>query len=86
MIYRKEKVPRIEDMWTKLWGETERSVALAHLLREEAGVHVEQIDLDFNTGSRTPLQQTPQRFGGIHSIAGVPKWCQARPADGGMGC
>jgi predicted RNase H-related nuclease YkuK (DUF458 family) len=54
VIYRKEKVPRIEDMWTKLWGETERSVALAHLLREEAGVHVEQIDLDFNQDPAHP--------------------------------
>ena len=54
VIYRKEKVPRIEDMWTKLWGETERSVALAHLLREETGVQVEQIDLDFNTDPSYP--------------------------------
>jgi predicted RNase H-related nuclease YkuK (DUF458 family) len=27
VIYRKEKVPKINDLWTKLWGETERSVA-----------------------------------------------------------
>lgn len=54
VVYRKEKVPRIEDMWTKLWGETERSVALANLLREEAGVEVEQIDLDFNTDPAYP--------------------------------
>ena len=54
VIYRKEKVPRISDMWTKLWGETERSVALAHMLREEAEVEVEQIDLDFNTDPAYP--------------------------------
>lgn len=54
VIYRKEKVPRIEDMWTKLWGETERAVALAHLLREEAGVEVQQIDLDFNSDPAHP--------------------------------
>ena len=54
VIYRKEKVPRISDMWTKLWGETERSVALAHLLREESEVEVEQIDLDFNTDPAYP--------------------------------
>ncbi|MCH1582359.1 MAG: hypothetical protein L7S63_04510 [Flavobacteriales bacterium] len=54
VIYRKEKVPRIADMWTKLWGETERSVALAHMLREETGVQVEQIDLDFNTDPAHP--------------------------------
>lgn len=54
VVYRKEKVPRIEDMWTKLWGETERSVALANLLREESEVEVEQIDLDFNTDPAHP--------------------------------
>ena len=54
VIYRKEKVPKIGDLWTKLWGETERSVALANLLREEAGVEVAQIDLDFNTDPAHP--------------------------------
>jgi len=54
VIYRKEKVPRIEDMWTKLWGETERSVALAHMIREETGLQVAQIDLDFNTDPAYP--------------------------------
>jgi len=54
VIYRKEKVPKIADLWMKLWGETERSVALANLLREEAGVEVAQIDLDFNTDPAHP--------------------------------
>ena len=54
VIYRRERLPKITDMWTKLWGETERSVALAHLLREETGVKVEQIDLDFNTDPSYP--------------------------------
>ncbi|MBK12814.1 MAG: hypothetical protein CL849_04725 [Crocinitomicaceae bacterium] len=54
VIYRKEKVPKIRDLWTKLWGETERSVALANLLRDEAQAQVEQIDLDFNTDPAHP--------------------------------
>ncbi len=54
VIYRKEKVPKILDLWTKLWGETERSVALANLLREENGIDIEQIDLDFNTDPSHP--------------------------------
>lgn len=48
VLYRKEKVPRIADMWTKLWGETERSVELANYLRETCKLTVHQIDLDFN--------------------------------------
>lgn len=48
VIYKKEKVPRIEDMWTKLWGETERSVQAAALLNDHKA-NVSQIDLDFNS-------------------------------------
>ena len=46
VIYRRERVPKILDMWTKLWGETERSVDLANLILEECNLRVHQIDLD----------------------------------------
>ena len=36
VIYRRERLPKILDMWTKLWGETERSVALANLILKSA--------------------------------------------------
>ena len=52
VIYRKERVPKILDMWTKLWGETERSVELANLILEECGLKVHQIDLDSNSDSK----------------------------------
>lgn len=48
VIYMKETVPRIKDMWTKLWGETQRSVSLASALEQDCGIHVDQIDLDYN--------------------------------------
>jgi predicted RNase H-related nuclease YkuK (DUF458 family) len=54
VIFRKERVPKIDDMWTKLWGETERSVALANLILEENEIRVDQIDLDFNSDSSYP--------------------------------
>ena len=57
VIYRKEKVPKILDLWTKLWGETERSVALANLILEECGIRVKQIDLDFNSDPQYPSQK-----------------------------
>ena len=69
VIFRKEKVPKISDMWTKLWGETERSVGIAHLLREETGVKVEQIDLDFNTDPSHPSNKLLSASAGyIHSL------------------
>lgn len=52
VIYRRERLPKILDMWTKLWGETERSVELANLILEECNLRVHQIDLDFNSDSK----------------------------------
>ena len=57
VIYRRERVPKITDLWTKLWGETERSVALANLILEECGIWVKQIDLDFNSDPQYPSQK-----------------------------
>tara|TARA_B100000963_G_scaffold188699_1_gene164176 strand:+ start:293 stop:748 length:456 start_codon:yes stop_codon:yes gene_type:complete len=47
-VYKKEKVPKIEDMWTKLWGETTRSVDIANYLKDK-GVKIHSVDLDFNS-------------------------------------
>ncbi len=49
VVYRKERVARIGDLWTKLWGETERSVEVASFLRDTCRLKVERIDLDFNS-------------------------------------
>lgn len=57
VIYRRERVPKILDLWTKLWGETERSVALAQMILEECNVRVKQIDLDFNADPAYPSQK-----------------------------
>lgn len=54
VIYYKERVPRIKDIWTKLWGETQRSVNLASFIEEQCGVRVKQIDLDYNSDPKFP--------------------------------
>jgi predicted RNase H-related nuclease YkuK (DUF458 family) len=54
VIYRKEKVPKITDLWTKLWGETERSVEFADQIASTTGIDIKQIDLDFNTDPSYP--------------------------------
>jgi len=48
VIYKKETVPLISDMWTRLWGEAERSANTALYLREH-GIEIDTIDLDFNS-------------------------------------
>lgn len=48
VLYQRERVrPRINDFWTRLWKEVERSVEVALYLQEH-GIHVNNIDLDLN--------------------------------------
>ncbi len=52
VIYQKEKAPRVKDLWTRLWGEVERSLALAQLLRSSGNIPVTRIDMDLNSDER----------------------------------
>ena len=54
VIYYKEKIDRIADLWSKLWGELERSIHLANLVQHVLKIRVHQIDLDFNTNPNYP--------------------------------
>ena len=51
VLYRREKRERIRDLWTRLWGEVERSLDVARLLME-GGVNVSRIDMDLNSDPR----------------------------------
>ena len=77
VIYRKEKVPKIMDLWTKLWGETERSIALASLILHECNQRVEQIDLDYNTDPSYPSQKLISASSGY--IASLGFKAKAKP-------
>lgn len=52
VLYRREKLGRIRDLWTRLWGEVERSLAVARSLKNEAGITVCRIDMDLNSDPR----------------------------------
>jgi hypothetical protein len=47
VLYQREKLVKIKDLWTRLWNEVEKSVGLAKYLREQ-GVNIYTIDLDLN--------------------------------------
>ena len=47
VIYKKETMPVIRDMWTRLWKEAEKSVEVAVYSREY-GIEIDTIDLDYN--------------------------------------
>lgn len=48
VIFKKEVVPRVKDLWTKLWGELQRSIDVAGYLKVEGKIEIHQIDLDYN--------------------------------------
>jgi len=48
-VYNLNSVPRISDIWTKLWGETERSIEIAEYLRNNIPGITINIDMDFNS-------------------------------------
>ena len=52
VIYRREKAPKVTDLWTRLWGEVERSLAVACCLRDQGQVPVHGIDMDLNSDAR----------------------------------
>ena len=52
VIYRKETIPRVKDLWTKLWNELTRSIDVAGYLKVEGKIDIHQIDLDYNTNPR----------------------------------
>ncbi|MBL7952240.1 MAG: hypothetical protein JNM62_11030 [Flavobacteriales bacterium] len=52
VIYRRERAPKVVDLWTRLWGEVERSLAVASCLREVGHIPVQGIDMDLNSDAR----------------------------------
>ena len=46
-IASKQKVPRINDMWARLWKEAEDSIEVAEWLTQQINVNI-QIDMDYN--------------------------------------
>lgn len=52
VLYRREHAPKVTDLWTRLWGEVERSLAVATWLRDEGHIPVQRIDMDLNSDAR----------------------------------
>lgn len=54
VIYHKEELELVNDLWTRLWGELQRSIDVAGYLRFECDIPIEQIDLDINADPEYP--------------------------------
>ena len=57
VVYRRERAPKVEDMWTRLWGEVERSLQVADTLRADGMIPVRHIDMDLNSDERFGSQR-----------------------------
>ncbi len=51
VLYRREQQPKVSDLWTRLWGEVERSLSVAQYLRTQR-IPVDHIDMDLNSDGR----------------------------------
>ena len=60
VIYHRESTPLVKDMWTRLWGELQRSIDVAGYLKFECGLPIEQIDLDLNSDPEFPSNKVFQ--------------------------
>lgn len=52
VLYRRERAPKVTDLWTRLWGEVERSLVVARSLTELGAIPVRRIDMDLNSDAR----------------------------------
>lgn len=53
VLYKREKLPRIRDHFTRLWKEAEYSLEVAQWLRDISAIGVESIELDYNSAKIT---------------------------------
>lgn len=49
IVYLKDKSPKVNDTYRRLWTEVEKAVSFATMLRETYAVDIEAIDLDLNS-------------------------------------
>lgn len=53
VLYKREKIGRIRDHFTRLWKECEYSLEVAQWLRDISAINVEAIELDYNSAKIT---------------------------------
>lgn len=70
VVYHKEKVNIIRDLWTRLWNEIERSISIANFIENECGLKVAQIDLDLNSDDNFPSHKILKAASGYVSSMG----------------
>lgn len=47
-VYKKERVPRVRDNFSRLWREAEYTIETAELIKAEVSVNIEALEFDYN--------------------------------------
>ncbi len=87
VVYFMEKVPRIRDMFTKLWGEVERTKEFLEYLGDDMKPFVEEVHLDFNPAPQHKSSMVHDAGVGLISSMGYKAigkpngWCASYCAD-----
>jgi predicted RNase H-related nuclease YkuK (DUF458 family) len=76
VIYSKEKVPRIKDQFTRLWGEVQRSYEVAVFLRDDCNIPIQYIDLDLNANKKWESNKVLPSAVGLCEASGFHTRCK----------
>ena len=63
-IYFKEKIDRIRDMYTRLYGEAERTLEAARMIDSEIPIAFEALEFDYNTIPKWASNKLVSSIGG----------------------
>lgn len=63
-IYRREKVPKIHDMYTRLYDEGVRTIETAQMIQQEIPISFEALEFDYNTIEKHASNRLINAIGG----------------------
>lgn len=76
VVYLKEKQPKINDMYKRLWYEVEKAVSFASLLKQQYSIDIEAVDLDLNSDPQYPSNKLLTSAIGYATSFGFPTNCK----------
>lgn len=76
VVYLKDKVPKVNDVYKRLWYEVEKAVSFASMLREEYKIDIEAVDLDLNSDPEHLSNKLLNSAIGYATSCGFPTFCK----------
>ena len=76
ILYRKEKVQRIDDSQIRLWTEVEKAIAFASELRSQYDMNIECIDFDLNPNVACESSRLVSSALGFAESLGFKAYCK----------